>query len=77
MFIYKSAIRKSLKIKRLTFYEGIDTAPSYSPDGDFITEYEELYLSINIDNDESYRTQVGGRLVSAPRQVFLGFSVDF
>ena len=25
------------KIKRLTFYEGIDTAPSYSPDGDFIT----------------------------------------
>ena len=27
----------TLKMKRLTFYEGIDTAPSYSPDGDFIT----------------------------------------
>ena len=47
------------------------------PDGDGITDYEEMYRAINIDNDESYRTQVGGRLVSAPRQVFLGFSVDF
>ena len=47
------------------------------PDGDGITDYEEMYRAINIDNDESYRTQVGGRLISAPRQVFLGFSVDF
>tara|TARA_Y100001970_G_scaffold29085_1_gene35888 strand:+ start:1407 stop:4523 length:3117 start_codon:yes stop_codon:yes gene_type:complete len=47
------------------------------PDGDGVTDYEEMYRAINIDNDESYRTQVGGRLISAPRQVFLGFSVDF
>ena len=47
------------------------------PDGDGVTDYEEMYKAINIDNDESYRTQVGGRLISAPRQVFLGFSVDF
>ena len=47
------------------------------PDGDGITDYEEMYRAINIDNDESYRTEVGGRLISAPRQVFLGFSVDF
>ena len=25
------------KLNRLTKYAGIDTAPSYSPDGDFIT----------------------------------------
>jgi len=47
------------------------------PDGDGVTDYEEMYRAINIDNDESYRTQVGGRLISAPRQVFIGFSVDF
>ena len=47
------------------------------PDGDGVTDYEEIYRAINIDNDESYRTQVGGRLISAPRQVVLGFSVDF
>ena len=47
------------------------------PDGDGVTDYEEMYKAINIDNDESYRTQVGERLTSAPRQVFLGFSVDF
>ena len=47
------------------------------PDGDGVTDYEEMYKAINIDNDESYRTQVGGRLISAPRQVFLGFSIDF
>ena len=47
------------------------------PDGDGVTDYEEMYRAINIDNDESYRTQVGGRLISAPRQVFLGLSVDF
>ena len=45
--------------------------------GDGITDYEEMYRAINIDNDESFRTNVGGRLISAPRQVFLGFSVDF
>ena len=33
--------------------------------------------SINISNDESYRTEVGDRLISAPRQVFLGFSFNF
>ena len=47
------------------------------PDGDGVTDYEEMYRAINIDNDESYRTQVGQNLISAPRQVFLGFSVDF
>jgi len=46
------------------------------PDGDGVTDYEEMYRAINIDNDESYRTDVGGRLVSAPRQVFIGFSFD-
>ena len=45
--------------------------------GDGVTDYEEMYRAINIDNDESFRTNVGGRLISAPRQVFLGFSVDF
>jgi len=47
------------------------------PDGDGVTDYEEMYRAINIDNDESYRAEVGGRLISAPRQVFIGFSVDF
>jgi len=47
------------------------------PDGDGVTDYEEMYKAINIDNDESYRTSVGNRLVSAPRQVFLGLSVNF
>ena len=28
---------KTQKLERLTNYDGIDTAPSYSPDGDFIT----------------------------------------
>jgi len=47
------------------------------PDGDGVTDYEEMYKAINIDNDESYRTSVGNRLISAPRQVFLGLSVNF
>ena len=47
------------------------------PDGDGVTDYEEMYRAINIDNDESYRTSVGDRLISAPRQVFLGLSVNF
>ena len=47
------------------------------PDGDGVTDYEEMYRAINIDNDESFRTTVGDRLISAPRQVFLGLSVDF
>ena len=46
-------------------------------DGDGVTDYEEMYRAINIDNDESYRTSVGGSLISAPRQAFLGFSFDF
>ena len=33
----KKAILETQKINRLTKYAGIDTAPSYSPDGDFIT----------------------------------------
>ena len=47
------------------------------PDGDGVTDYEEMYTAINISNDESYRTEVGDRLISAPRQVFLGFSFNF
>jgi len=47
------------------------------PDGDGVTDYEDMYKAINIDNDESYRTSVGDRLISAPRQVFLGLSVNF
>jgi len=47
------------------------------PDGDGVTDYEEMYRAINIDNDESYRTSVGDRLISAPRQAFVGFSFDF
>ena len=46
-------------------------------DGDGVTDYEDMYRAINIDNDESYRTQIGNRLISAPRQVFLGLSFDF
>ena len=33
--------------------------------------------SINIDNNESYRSVVGQRLISSPRQLFLGFSIGF
>ena len=47
------------------------------PDGDGVTDYEEMYRAINIDNDESYRTSVGDNLISAPRQAFVGFSFDF
>lgn len=52
-------------------------------DGNGVDDYIELYNAINIENDESYRTRVGitagnpDRLISAPRQVFVGFSVDF
>ena len=47
------------------------------PDGDGITDYEEMYKAINIDNDESYRLATGDNLISAPRQVFLGFAINF
>lgn len=47
------------------------------PDGDGVTDYEEMYRAINIDNDESYRLATGDNLISAPRQVFLGFAINF
>ena len=47
------------------------------PDGDGITDYEEMYKAINIDNDESYRVSTGNNLISAPRQAFLGFAINF
>ncbi len=46
-------------------------------DGNGIDDYVELYDAMNIQNDESYRTQVGGRLISAPRQIFVGLTVNF
>lgn len=42
-----------------------------------IDDYVELYNAVNIQNDEAYRTQIGGRLISAPRQIFVGFTVNF
>ena len=47
------------------------------PDGDGVTDYEEMYRAVNIDNDESYRVATGDNLISAPRQVFLGFAINF
>ncbi|MBH09836.1 MAG: hypothetical protein CMG74_05655 [Candidatus Marinimicrobia bacterium] len=46
-------------------------------DGDGVTDYEEMYRAINIDNDESYRAYTGEDLVSSPRQAFLGIEVNF
>ena len=46
-------------------------------DGDGVTDYEEMYRAINIDNDESYRAYTGEYLVSSPRQAFLGIEVNF
>lgn len=42
-----------------------------------INDYVELYNAVNIDNDEAYRTQIGGRLISAPRQIFVGMTFNF
>jgi len=42
-----------------------------------VDDYVELYDAINIQNDESYRTQIGGRLISAPRQIFVGLTFNF
>lgn len=46
-------------------------------DGNGIDDYVELYDAVNIQNDEAYRTQIGERLISAPRQIFVGFTVNF
>ena len=46
-------------------------------DGNGIDDYVELYTAVNIDNNESYRSVVGQRLISSPRQLFLGFSIGF
>ena len=46
-------------------------------DGDGVTDYEEMYRAINIDNDESYRTYTGQYLVSSPRQAFIGIELNF
>ena len=46
-------------------------------DGDGVTDYEEMYTAINIDNDESYRVYTGEYLVSSPRQAFLGIELNF
>lgn len=49
--------------------------------GDFnengVDDYVELYNAINIDNDEAWRTQIGGRLITAPRQIFVGLTLNF
>ena len=42
-----------------------------------IDDYIELYNAINIDNDEAWNTQIGGRLISAPRQIFVGLTLNF
>ncbi len=46
-------------------------------DGDGVTDYEEMYRAINIDNDESYRVYTDEYLVSSPRQAFIGIEVNF
>ncbi len=59
------------------YSQGFNDLYGQDPDGDGVTDYEEMYNAININNDESYRTEVGDRLISAPRQVFIGFSFNF
>jgi len=46
-------------------------------DGNDVDDYVELYNAVNIVNDEAYRTEIGGRLISAPRQIFVGLTVNF
>ena len=46
-------------------------------DEDGLDDYVELYNAVNIVNDESYRDAIGGRLISAPRQIFVGLTIDF
>ena len=46
-------------------------------DGDGVTDYEEMYRAINIDNDESYRVYTDEYLVSSPRQAFIGIEINF
>jgi hypothetical protein len=46
-------------------------------DNNGIDDYREIYTAVNIDNDEAYRTQIGGRLISAPRQIFVGMTFNF
>lgn len=46
-------------------------------DGNDIDDYVELYEAVNIVNDEAYRDAIGGRLISAPRQIFVGLTIDF
>ena len=51
------------------------TGGDYNNNG--IDDYYELYNAVNIDNDEAYRTEIGGRLISAPRQIFVGLTFNF
>lgn len=46
-------------------------------DGNGINDFIDLYTAINVDNHEAYRTEVGKRLFSPPRQIFVGLSLEF
>lgn len=52
-----------------------DSGPDIDKNG--INDLIELYTAINIDNHEAYRTEVGKRLYSPPRQIFVGLSLEF
>jgi len=45
-------------------------------DDNGINDFVELYNAINVDNHEAYRTEVGKRLFSPPRQIFLGLAIE-
>lgn len=69
-------------ISDITYYGDFVELYGGDIDGNGVDDYIELYNAINIANDEAYRTEVGGAndrlmLISAPRQVFIGFTVDF
>ncbi len=46
-------------------------------DNNGIDDYVELYEALNIVNDEAYRDGIDKRLISAPRQIFVGLTIDF
>lgn len=46
-------------------------------DGNGVNDFVELYTAINDQNHEAYRTEVGKRLFSPPRQIFVGLTVEF
>ena len=40
-------------------------------------EYLDLYRALNIENSQSYWDQIGRQMYGQPRQIFLGFQLDY